>query len=305
MSKIYAILFLTFICVNICGATNDSRKAFIKKYKSIAIQEMDRTGIPASIKLAQGILESGCGKSQLAGNANNHFGIKCHNWNGASFIMDDDSRNECFRKYRNPEESWVDHSEFLTSRSRYAPLFKLSKTDYKGWAKGLKKAGYATAPDYAQKLIKIIEEEELYQFDKPGKRHRQSPGELNYKLGDTKNYQSRVVYINNIPCIKVQEGDTFEGISQYFGIPLKRLLAYNDKNELSTRNGMHIFLKKKKNKAPKGYTFHKCKPGDTMYMISQIYGIKLAKLLQYNYMENGDKPQPGEMISLRGAAQLY
>ena len=305
MSKIYAILFLTFICVNICGATNDSRKAFIKKYKSIAIQEMDRTGIPASIKLAQGILESGCGKSQLAVNANNHFGIKCHNWNGASFIMDDDSRNECFRKCRNPEESWVDHSEFLTSRSRYAPLFKLSKTDYKGWAKGLKKAGYATAPDYAQKLIKIIEEEELYQFDKPGKRNRQSPGELNYKLGDTKNYQSRVVYINNIPCIKVQEGDTFEGISQYFGIPLKRLLAYNDKNELSTRNGMHIFLKKKKNKAPKGYTFHKCKPGDTMYMISQIYGIKLAKLLQYNYMENGDKPQPGEMISLRGAAQLY
>ena len=305
MSKIYVILFLSFICVNICGASTDSRKAFIKKYKSIAIEEMDRTGIPASIKLAQGMLESGCGTSKLAVNANNHFGIKCHNWNGASFTMDDDRRNECFRKYRNPEESWVDHSEFLTSRSRYAPLFKLSKTDYKGWAKGLKKAGYATAPDYAQKLIKIIEEEELYQFDKPGKRHRQSPGELNYKLGDTKNYQSRVVYINNIPCIKVQEGDTFEGISQYFGIPLKRLLAYNDKNELSTRNGMHIFLKKKKNKAPKGYTFHKCKPGDTMYMISQIYGIKLAKLLQYNYMENGDKPQPGEMISLRGAAQLY
>lgn len=304
MSKIYAILFLTFICVNICGASNDSRKTFIKKYKSIAMQEMDRTGIPASIKLAQGILESGCGSSKLAINANNHFGIKCHNWNGASFIMDDDSRNECFRKYRNPEESWVDHSEFLTSRPRYASLFKLSKTDYKGWAKGLKKAGYATAPDYAQKLIKIIEDEELYQYDKPGKK-RHVPNELNYKINNTQNYQSRVVYINNIPCIKVKEGDTFEGIAQYFGIPLKRLLAYNDKNELSIRNGMHVFLKKKKNKAPKGYTFHKCKPGDTMYMISQIYGIKLAKLLQYNYMENGDKPQPGEMISLRGSAQLY
>lgn len=304
MSKIYAILFLTFICVNICGASNDSRKTFIKKYKSIAMQEMDRTGIPASIKLAQGILESGCGSSKLAINANNHFGIKCHNWNGASFIMDDDSRNECFRKYRNPEESWVDHSEFLTSRPRYASLFKLSKTDYKGWAKGLKKAGYATAPDYAQKLIKIIEDEELYQYDKPGKK-RHVPNELNYKINNTQNYQSRVVYINNIPCIKVKEGDTFEGIAQYFGIPLKRLLAYNDKNELSIRNGMHVFLKKKKNKAPKGYTFHKCKPGDTMYMISQIYGIKLAKLLQYNYMDNGDKPQPGEMISLRGSAQLY
>ena len=305
MSKIYAILFLTFICVNICGAVNDNRKTFIKKYKSIAIQEMDRTGIPASIKLAQGILESGCGNSKLAINANNHFGIKCHNWNGASFTMDDDNRNECFRKYRNPEESWVDHSEFLTSRPRYASLFKLSKTDYKGWAKGLKKAGYATAPDYAQKLIKIIEDEELYQFDKPGKRNRSIPNELNYKLGDTQNYQSRVVYINNIPSIKVKEGDTFESIARYFGIPLRRLLAYNDKNELSIRKGMHVFLKKKKNKAPKGYTFHKCRPGDTMYMISQIYGIKLAKLLQYNYMENGDKPQPGEMISLRGAAQLY
>ncbi len=110
MNKIYVILFLSFICINICGASNDSRKAFIKKYKSIAIEEMDRTGIPASIKLAQGMLESGCGTSKLAINANNHFGIKCHNWNGASFTMDDDRRNECFRKYRNPEESWVDHT---------------------------------------------------------------------------------------------------------------------------------------------------------------------------------------------------
>ena len=175
MNKIYIILFLSFICVNICGASTDSRKAFIKKYKSIAIEEMDRTGIPASIKLAQGMLESGCGTSKLAVNANNHFGIKCHNWNGASFTMDDDKRNECFRKYRNPEESWVDHSEFLLSRPRYAFLFDLPKTDYKGWAKGLKKAGYATASDYAQKLIKIIEEEELYQFDRPGKKSIRYP----------------------------------------------------------------------------------------------------------------------------------
>ena len=305
MSKIYVILFLSFICVNICGASTDSRKEFIKKYKSIAIEEMDRTGIPASIKLAQGMLESGCGTSKLAVNANNHFGIKCHNWNGASFTMDDDKRNECFRKYRNPEESWVDHSEFLLTRPRYAFLFDLPKTDYKGWAKGLKKAGYATASDYAQKLIKIIEEEELYQFDRPAKKVRPIPNELNYKLSESKNYQSRVVYINRIPSVKVKEGDTFESIAQYFNIPLKKLLKYNDKNELSIRTGMHVFLAKKKNKAPKGYTFHKTKAGDTMYMISQIYGIKLAKLLQYNYMENGEQPQVGEMISLRGPAQLY
>lgn len=305
MSKIYVILFLSFICVNICEAANDSRKVFIKKYKNIAVEEMDRTGIPASIKLAQGILESGCGTSRLAENANNHFGIKCHNWNGPSFTMDDDSADECFRKYKNPEESWVDHSDFLLSRPRYASLFELAKTDYKGWAKGLKKAGYATAPDYAQKLIRIIEEEELYEFDRPGRKFHRIPNELNYKLSESKNYQSQVVYLNNIPCIKVKEGDTFEGIAQYFGIPLRKLLAYNDKNELSIKNGMHIFLKHKKNKAPKGYIFHKAKAGDTMYMISQTYGIKLGKLLKYNFMENGEKPQVGEMISLRGAAQLY
>ena len=136
-------------------------------------------------------------------------------------------------------------------------------------------------------------------------RIKEIANELNYKLGESKNYQSRVVYINKIPSVKVKEGDTFESIAQYFNIPLKKLLKYNDKNELSIRTGMHVFLAKKKNKAPKGYTFHKTKAGDTMYMISQIYGIKLAKLLQYNYMENGEKPQVGEMISLRGPAQLY
>ena len=309
-NKLYRLVFLTAIIFFAVGVQAQRRNAryveYINKYSDLAVEQMKLHKIPASITLAQGLLESGAGNSQLARKSNNHFGIKCGgSWRGRSVRHDDDARNECFRAYKHPRESYEDHSDFLKRGARYAFLFKLDITDYKGWARGLKKAGYATAPDYAQKLIKIIEEEELYQFDKPGKRHRQSPGELNYKLGDTKNYQSRVVYINNIPCIKVQEGDTFEGISQYFGIPLKRLLAYNDKNELSTRNGMHIFLKKKKNKAPKGYTFHKCKPGDTMYMISQIYGIKLAKLLQYNYMENGDKPQPGEMISLRGAAQLY
>ena len=128
----------------------------------------------------------------------------------------------------------------------------------------MKKAGYATASDYAQKLIKIIEEEELYQFDRPAKKVRPIPNELNYKLSESKNYQSRVVYINRIPSVKVKEGDTFESIAQYFNIPLKKLLKYNDKNELSIRTGMHVFLAKKKNKAPKGYTFHITIVGDSM-----------------------------------------
>jgi len=304
-NKIYAILFCWLISVNISVANTDSRKAFIKKYKQLAIQEMDRTGIPASIKLAQGILESGCGQSELATKANNHFGIKCHDWKGAHYKMDDDRRNECFRKYKNPEQSWIDHSEFLTSRDRYAFLFTLPKTDYKSWAKGLKKAGYATAPDYAQKLIRIIEEEELNQYDRPARKHRPLKTELNYSLSQGTNYHQQVVYINNRPCLTVKSGDSFEAIAQYHGIPLKKLLRYNDKGETSIRTGMHVFLKHKRNKAPKGYTFHTVRPGDTMYMISQIYGIKLHKLLRYNYMENGDRPQVGEKIALRGYASPY
>lgn len=305
MNKFYVFFFFCLVCSQLEAATPDSRKHYIKKYKDLAIQEMDRTGIPASIKLAQGILESGCGRSELSINANNHFGIKCHDWNGPSFKKDDDRRNECFRKYKNPEQSWVDHSNFLTSRSRYSFLFELPRTDYKGWAKGLKKAGYATAPDYAQKLIRIIEEEKLFVYDRPGKRVKPIPYEVNYTLNSGPDYQRRVVYINNRPCITIKEGDTFEAIARYFGLPLKQLLAYNDKKETSIRTGMHVFLKNKRNKAPKGYTFHKVKKGDTMYMISQIYGIKLTRLLRYNFMENGDQPQIGEMISLRGYSQLY
>ena len=132
----------------------DKRKEFIRKYKHIAIREMERTGIPASITLAQGILESGCGESELAVNANNHFGIKCHEtWNGDTYTMDDDTRDECFRKYKNIEQSWIDHSDFLTSRPRYAGLFSIPTTDYKAWAKGLKAAGYATNPQYATRVI--------------------------------------------------------------------------------------------------------------------------------------------------------
>ncbi|WP_235375104.1 MULTISPECIES: glucosaminidase domain-containing protein [Sanguibacteroides] len=305
MNKFYFFFIFCLVCYQVAAANPDSRQHYIKKYKDLAIQEMDRTGIPASIKLAQGILESGCGRSELSINANNHFGIKCHDWSGPSFKKDDDRKNECFRKYKSPEQSWVDHSNFLTSRSRYSFLFELPKTDYKGWAKGLKKAGYATAPDYAQKLIRIIEEEKLFIYDRPGKRVKPIPYEMNYTLNGGPDYQQRVVYINNRPCIKIKEGDTFEAIARYFGIPLKRLLAYNDKKETSIRTGMHVFLKHKRNKAPKGYTFHKVKKGDSMYMISQIYGIKLNRLLRYNFMENGGQPQIGEMISLRGYSQLY
>ena len=171
--KILVLFSLLLISFNVMA---DKRKEFIRKYKHIAIREMERTGIPASITLAQGILESGCGESELAVNANNHFGIKCHEtWNGDTYTMDDDTRDECFRKYKNIEQSWIDHSDFLTSRPRYAGLFSIPTTDYKAWAKGLKAAGYATNPQYANMLIKIIEEEELYKFDRSIKRRGTPP----------------------------------------------------------------------------------------------------------------------------------
>ena len=305
--QLFTSIMLICLAIGICQAQTDKRKAFIRKYRNIAIEEMDRTGIPASITLAQGILESGCGTSELALNANNFFGIKCHDWVGPTYKMDDDKRNECFRKYRHAEESWVDHSEFLTSRPRYASLFKLSKTDYKGWAKGLKKAGYATDPNYAQRLISIIEDEQLYIYDKPGKRYNRFIGEISFssmEYGDNA-YTSRIIYVNNIPCIKTRSGDSFEAIAKACGISLRKLLRYNDKNETSIQSGMHVFLGAKKNKAARGYTFHKVRAGETMYDIAQLYGIKFYKLLQYNYTEAKDIPQPGELISLRRATKLF
>ncbi len=152
LTLIACCLFTTF-----AFAEKSPRKAYINRYKKLAITEMNRTGIPASITLAQGLLESGNGKSTLATKANNHFGIKCHDWTGPSIEIDDDKKDECFRKYKDPYQSYKDHSEFLTTRSRYAFLFKLRPTDYKGWAKGLKKAGYATHPKYAHMLIDIIQ----------------------------------------------------------------------------------------------------------------------------------------------------
>ena len=209
----------------------DKRKEFIRKYKHIAIREMERTGIPASITLAQGILESGCGESELAVNANNHFGIKCHEtWNGDTYTMDDDTRDECFRKYKNIEQSWIDHSDFLTSRPRYAGLFSIPTTDYKAWAKGLKAAGYATNPQYANMLIKIIEEEELYKFDRSIKRRGTPPTITAEEFAQSvatqdhpsnTNYRNREEMRNGIICIETMPGDSFEKIAGYYGIKLK------------------------------------------------------------------------------------
>ena len=313
MKLIHGILLIHILLFSVAFAQAETRKEFIRKYTHIAIKEMERTGIPASIKLAQGILESGCGQSELCVNANNHFGIKCHDWTGATYHMDDDLSDECFRKYKNPEQSWVDHSTFLTTRPRYASLFDIPTTDYKAWAKGLKAAGYATNPQYAERLIKIIEEEELYKFDrlitKPGG-HSISAAEYAESLSTvnrpgSSGYKKREEMRNGILCIEIQEGDSLEKIARYYGIKLKKLMQYNDKSDLTVEKGQIVYLKNKKRKAARGYEFHRVKAGDTLYEISQMYGVRIKNLKKYNYMGEKSEPVEGEKIYLRNNAPLF
>lgn len=309
----FKLLLTFFLFISVLSISGQSRKDFIRKYKHIAIREMERTGIPASITLAQGIFESGCGTSELALRANNHFGIKCHNWVGATYHMDDDAEDECFRKYENPEQSWIDHSEFLTSRPRYADLFKIPTTDYKAWAKGLKAAGYATNPQYAERLIKIIEEEELYLFDHKVKHPKGGTAQTTVaqtvtststtvSTGTSVNYHQREEMKNGIICIEIKPGDTFENIARYYGIKLKKLLTYNDKKDSSLIPGQYVYLKRKKAKAARGYEFHRVKKGENLYLISQLYGVRLKSLVIFNYIDINTPLQEGEKIYLRSRA---
>lgn len=311
---IFKLVSISLFLLSFCTLKADSRREFIRKYKHLAVQEMERTGIPASITLAQGILESGCGKSELAVNANNHFGIKCHDWTGATYTMDDDERDECFRKYKHPEDSWIDHSNFLTSRPRYAGLFNLPSTDYKAWAKGLKAAGYATNPRYAEMLINIIEDEQLYKLDR---KIRRTGGVPNISADEfaqsvnmngrpvNPNYRSREEVRNGVVCIEAVAGDSFEKIANYYGIKLKKLLQYNDKGTTNLKPGQLVYLKKKKKKAARGYEFHRVKPGDNLYDISQQYGVRLWYIIHYNYLSTPNSPlTEGEKIYLRKKADL-
>jgi LysM repeat protein len=277
-----------------------SRNEYIEKYKEDAIREMHQSGVPASITLAQGILESGDGNSPLAMYANNHFGIKCHaGWTGETMHVDDDKKNECFRKYESAYQSFKDHSEFLTSRSRYAFLFDLKITDYKGWAKGLKKAGYATNPKYANMLIMLIEKYDLNKYDNYGKipPRKLSKNKTSNKLASIKT--KRIVKLhNNIKYIVVKEGDSFYRIAHDFDMNLWQIYKYNDLNRSDVlKTGEIIYLQPKKNKAVEDY--HVVKKGDTMRSISQTYGVKLKKLYKKNLMILGTQPKVGDKIFLK------
>lgn len=307
MKKGLPFLLLTFLIIS-CKTTSYtppaqslSRQAYISQFAPIAVSEMNRTGIPASIKLAQGILESGDGNSTLARRGNNHFGIKCHDWTGPRMFHDDDRRGECFRKYRTPEESFKDHSDFLTGRSRYAFLFDIEPTNYKAWAAGLKRAGYATNPAYDRLLIRIIEENQLARYDRPGvavKNDNRVPGQVNPASTDA---AARVIDIrNHIKYIVVKEGDTFASLTRELDLMQWELPRFNETSaNRELIPGEIIYLQPKRNRAESGTEIHTVEEGETMYKISQLYGVKLDRLLRMNNIFEGDEPVAGDKIWLR------
>lgn len=290
-------LILTFVCLlgilSLQAQTrNKQYEEYIKQYRDIAVEEMKKYHIPASITLAQGLLESGAGQSTLARKSNNHFGIKCgSDWRGKSVRHDDDERNECFRAYKHPKQSYEDHSKFLVSRPRYASLFKLDITDYKGWARGLKKAGYATNPRYAEQLIGIIE---LYDLDKYDKK-----GGLKWMKENPNPHQPYIA--NGLVYIVVRQGDTWKSISKEFDISRKKLRKYNDLYKgYELKVGDILYLEKKNRRADKEHIVHVLRAGESMYSISQKYGIRLKRLYKLNKMsEDEPTPEVGTILRLR------
>ncbi len=281
---------------------NMSRETYIKAYSDLAMKEMARVGIPASITLAQGCLESNNGNSTLATSGNNHFGIKCHEWTGKKIYHDDDKRHECFRSYDSPYESYMDHSHFLTTKTRYASLFELKPHDYRGWAKGLKKAGYATANNYATLLIQIIEQNELFHYDVLVLEGGIGNGTDTVTLAAGHAYQTtRNVLVNNqVEYIVVEPGDTPESIRDEMDLYHNELYRYNNlyKGE-NLEPGQIIYLQPKRRKAARGNEIHVVKDGETMYLISQKYGVKLEHLYRKNLMREGAQPLEGTEIYLR------
>jgi LysM repeat protein len=273
---------------------------YIEKYKNDAIIEMERYNIPASITLAQAMLESGNGNSELAIKANNHFGIKCHSsWKGETFIKDDDKKDECFRKYESVLDSYNDHSAFLASYSRYAFLFKLDRTDYKAWAKGLKQAGYATNPKYDEILIRVIENYELYKFDsKVNYVKTYKPDANKPEVKSASSAKRDILRMGIRKYIIIQSEDNIEKIAKETDKDVWQLLKYNDlEKDEKLIAGQKLFLQPKRNKASEPY--HTVQQGETMKYISQLYGIKLNKMYRKNNMQQGEEPKAGDVLYLR------
>lgn len=288
MNKI-AIIFLFSISSMASWAQmrwNQTYQLYINQYKDLAIREMLQYRIPASITLAQAVFESGAGRSRLARLGNNHFGIKCHDWTGRTIAEDDDALGECFRAYDHPLQSFEDHSKFLVNSSRYRKLFSLSMQDYRGWAHGLKACGYATNPRYAYKLIELIELYKLYVYDSA---RSYDHAMVEYSGNQTVVNQAKplhpIAIFNKNYYIRARRGDTFKLIGEEIGVSYKKIAKYNerDKDDALTE-GEIIFLKKKRKRAPKAFKNrpHIVKNGESLYIIAQIYGMRLSSLYKLN-----------------------
>ena len=310
-----SILLLSLISFS---QTKLTREQYIKKYSGIAIKNMQKHKVPASITLAQGLLESGNGNSELAKKSNNHFGIKCHSsWKGKKTYHDDDKKQECFRVYKSVEESYADHADFL-HKSRYAKCFELKITDYKGWARELKNAGYATNPKYPKMLIKIIEDNQLYVYDKQalgkGPKKGSDPAvntpiavnkpnqdyDKNKEFDEVDYYGKPMVRLsdNKIKYVNASKGDTPETIAKKLEMGPWQITSYNNvKKDYRFSEGEKVYLQPKRGKSSKSY--HIVKPGDSIWTISQKYGVRMQKIKKYNKLGRDPKLKSGQKIYLR------
>jgi hypothetical protein len=323
MKKHKLLLTLLFAIISnlIFGQSSETVRKYIETYRNVAIAEEIRTGVPAAITLAQGIHETGAGTSDLVLKSNNHFGIKCKgDWSGESVSHDDDAKGECFRKYVDPIDSYKDHSDFLKNRPYYASLFKIDPSDYKAWAYGLKKAGYATNPKYAQILIKLVEDYDLQQYTLLALNGKFSDNNdvayaSNIKtesLGETKinepvvqkavvktyNYPSGVFKINETNVVFIKKGTAFLKIANDNGLSLPRLFEFNDMKPMDiAENDQLIYLQRKRKIGIE--EFHIVQEGETLHDVAQAEGIRIESLLEYNLLKQGMQPAAGEKLNLK------
>ncbi len=316
---ISSLLFM-FPLISVAGGNTNrmTRETYISLHKEDAVNDMKRTRVPASITLAQALLESEDGNSTLATEANNHFGIKCADWIGPTFTKDDDKQDECFRKYSSVLESYDDHSNFLHTRDRYASLFTLDITDFKGWAKGLKKAGYATNPQYAERLIKIIEDNQLnlldegkdlpliasVPVDKQVKVITEEPiikreeKKIPASSNEVDIFAKRKVFNKNgIEYVIAKKGDSFKSLSKELELGYWQLPKYNEMDSNSAIvEGQIVYIKPKNSTA--STTFYVTKDGDTIHSISQELGIKSKYIYKWNNFSKDQEVQSGQKIWL-------
>jgi LysM repeat protein len=315
MRKAIILFALSFSIVLLAQAqSRTTRNEYIAMYKDDAIRDMQKTGVPASITMAQALLESDDGNSPLAKEANNHFGIKCSNWTGDTYIQDDDTKDECFRKYNSVLESYDDHSNFLKTRPRYAACFQLSITDYKGWARELKKAGYATNPVYAEKLIKIIEDNNLAVLDTGGDLPAAVSGpvasaDADVIISERKSIlpttaeidpytRHQVLQNNGVDYIIVKKTDTYKKLSDEFELGAWEIAKYNElQPNASLTEGQRIYLKPKKRMGKQSFCI--VNQGQTLYDVAQEQGIKLKMLCKWNGLDENARVSVGQKLWLK------